>query len=445
MSEKKSNATRRILLYIAVLVVVLVVGGVAGKALGWFGGSDEGIVVETAFADIRDVTQVVTASGRVQPEVEVRISPDVPGEITYLGVREGQHVEKGMLLIRIRPDFYEAQFDQARAGVSLAKAGLARAEADLLLAQLNMERTRELHERNVIPQREYDTAVTNLDISKANLDAAGYQVESAEAKKSEAEENLAKTRIYSPMTGTVSMLNVELGERVVGTAQMTGTEMLRIARLDQMEVEAEVNENDVVNISLNDTARIEVDAYPDRAFKGIVTEIANSARIAAQGTQEQVTNFPVKVRILDHHGDGSGSGNSSRVGSDEVSIPTNQLPDFRPGMSSSVDIFTDYVPDCVTVPIQAVTVRDVNRTKPEEEEDSEYVAGVSKEEDLRRVVFVVREGSAEMVEVETGISNDTHIQIVSGITEGEEVVSGPYSAISRTLTSGDKVRIRDER
>lgn len=481
MAKKKSNPTRRILILIGVLLVLFIVGAVGGRALGIIGGDRGGLQVETAKAVKRDITEVVTASGRVQPETEVKISPDVSGEIIYLGVVEGQQVDKSTLLIRIRPDFYDAQVEKAKAGVSQAQAGLSRAKADLMNAELEMDRVKELHERNVVPQAEFDKAKTTVDVAKANFDAAQYQVEAAMAAKSEAEENLAKTSIFSPMTGTVSMLNVELGERVVGTAQMAGTEMLRIARLDQMEVEAEVNENDVVNIALGDTARIEVDAYPGRAFRGVVTEIANSARIAAQGTQEQVTNFPVKVRILDVHNADKAPGVADEIKAEEVAIPES-MPQFRPGMSSTVDVYTDHVDDCVSVPIQAVTVRDFNQLEKDDKDNGEdddvgngddtsaneddsdddsdsneredMEEGTDEEggsesdggqpkEDLRKVLFVVREGEAKMVEVETGISDVSHIQITSGLEEGEEIVIGPYSAISRTLSDGDKVRTKN--
>ena len=448
MAKKKSNPTKRLLIIIGSLLALFFVGAIAGRWMGLFGDSGRGIPVETAIADIRDVTQVVTASGRVQPETEVKITPDVPGEIIYLGVVEGQQVEKGLLLIRIRPDFYEAQFDKAKAGVAQTRAGLSRAVADLLKAELDMNRTKELHERNVVAQSEYDQAKSTLDIAKANLDAAQYQVEAAMATQSEAEENLAKTRIFSPMTGTVSMLNVELGERVVGTAQFTGTEMLRIARLDQMEIEAEVNENDVVNISLQDTASIEVDAYPDRQFKGVVTEIANSARIAGQGTQEQVTNFPVKVRIVDIHNADKAPEASAEIRSEEVALPLENMPQFRPGMSSTVDIYTDHAADCVTVPIQAVTVRDFNKLDEDDEDNSDENDGgdatySGDEEDLRRVVFVMDDGEAKMVEVETGIAEASRIQIVAGLQGGEEVITGPYSAVSRILSDGSKVRTKN--
>lgn len=477
--KKESNPTRRLVIIIGVLLALLLVAAVGGRALGILGTGGKGILVETAKAEIRDVTELVTASGRVQPETEVKISPDVSGEIIHLGVVEGQQVDKGALLIRIRPDFYQAQYERAKAGVAQARAGSSRAKADLLNAELEMERARQLFDRNVIPEAEYDQVRTALEIAKANYDAAQFQVDAALASKSEAEEQLAKTSIYSPMTGTVSMLNVELGERVVGTMQMPGTEMLRIARLDQMEVEAEVNENDVVNISLGDTARIEVDAYPGQSFRGLVTEIANSARIAAQGTQEQVTNFPVKVRILDIHNADKAPGGPGEITAEEVALP-DFVPQFRPGMSSTVDISTDFEPDCITVPIQAVTVRDFSAIESdpnegaedgqEEDDDaSEQAANDDEtdaasgrqtdnasddgpadggnpdrplsvpEEDLRRVVFVKEGDEAKMVEVETGIADMSHIQITSGIEADEVVIIGPYSAVSRNLSDGDKV------
>lgn len=451
MAAKKRNPTKRILILIGALVVLLLAVGIGGRALGIIGEDGKGVFVETAQAEIRDVTQRVTASGRVQPEVEVKISPDVSGEIIYLGIQEGQQVKKGSLLIRIKPDFYEAQFEQSKAGVSQARAGLARAEADLLQSDLELKRAEDLHKRNVIPATEYEVAKTNRDIATANREAAHYQVESAEAREKEAKENLAKTSIYAPMSGTVSMLNVELGERVVGTAQMTGTEMLRIARLDQMEVEAEVNENDVVNILVGDTAHIEIDAYPDRVFRGIVTEIANSARIAAAGTQEQVTNFPVKIRILDPHNAASGGDGALSVASEEVAV-AKDAPEFRPGMSGTVDVYTDFVPHCVTVPIQSVTVRDFNRLDEEDDDedgrpggdddDAPSVASTLEEEDLRRVIFTVVDGSTKMVEVETGISDESRIEITSGLTGEEVVVTGPYGLLSRTLKDDQKVRTR---
>src|SRR5690625_4502158 len=297
---KKSSATRRILFIIGGLIVLLVILGVVGSAAGWFGG-ERAYAVETATAVVRPVTQTVTASGRVQPETEVKISPDVSGEIIELPVREGDRVSQGQLLARIQPDFYAAQVEQAQANVSQSRANMAQRRADLISAELEFNRQRELFERNVISQSDLERAESQYEVAKAGLEAAEYAVESAEARLREGREQLGKTAIYAPMNGTVSQLNVEMGERVVGTSQMAGTEMMRIARLDQMELEVDVNENDVVNVSLGDSARISVDAYPDRTFRGVVTEIANSARVTGAGSQEQVTNFPVKVRFIDDH------------------------------------------------------------------------------------------------------------------------------------------------
>ncbi len=459
MAKKKQSATRRIIKIIIGLLIVLVLLGIVGAMTGVLGGGEEGLAVEVAEAQRRDITQVVTAFGRVQPEVEVTISPDVSGEIIELPVEEGDRVEEGELLAVLEPDFYVAQAEQAEAGVLQARAQLAGSKADLQQAQAELERQRMLYEREVISQSDFELAETQYEVAQSRYRAAQYAVESAEAQLREAQEQLSKTRIYAPMDGTVSMLSVELGERVVGTSQMAGTEMMRIARLDRMELEVDVNEHDVVNVALADSAGVEVDAYPDRAFGGVVTEIANSARITGQGTQEQVTNFPVKVRLLmDEIAAGAaaaaeeGSAETAVGRPEEVPLTANEAPVFRPGMSGTVEIYTQTAPNAVAVPIQAVTVRDFNRVHPEDdstqtgpEADSAAAeARVPQGEDLRRVVFVVAEdGTAKMVEVETGISDDAHIQILSGLSGGEEVIIGPYSAVSRALEPGMEIRVEE--
>ena len=450
-SNKRKNPTRSILIGIGLLMLLLIV--VAFVLKDSLGGKEKAIEVEVARAEIRDITQVVTASGKIQPEIEVKISPDVSGEIIYLGVKEGDWVEKGQLLIRIKPDFYEAQVEQAAAGVAQAKANLEQAYAQLLKAEADFKRQKQLFEKNVIPESEYLAAQTQYQIAQASYDAARYQVESAEARLKEAKEQLQKTQIYAPISGTVSQLNVELGERVVGTSQMAGTDIMHIARLDQMEAEVEVNENDVVFVNVGDTAAIEVDAYPEQRFKGEVIEIAHSARIQAAGTQEQVTNFPVKIRILDPHNldkRPASTSPSASLTAHEVTPPSEDAPEFRPGMSTTADIFAQTVFDVVAVPIQAVTIRDFARLKQEEkpeetaEEDSILTFKLP-EEDLRKVVFIVEDGKAKMVEVETGISDDTYIQITSGLRGGELVIIGPYKAVSRTLKPDTPVRIKKPR
>lgn len=446
MAKKKNTGRRLVFILLGVIVVLVILGVVAAQFVNRDGG---GVSVETATADVRAITQVVTASGQVQPEVEVIISPDVPGEIIQLPIQEGQQVHKGDLLARIKPDFYRAQVEQAEANVLQTKANLEQRRADMLNAEAELKRQQSLYDRQVISESAIEQAKTQYDVAKAGFDAAQYSVQSSEARLREAQEQLDKTALYAPMDGTVSKLDVELGERVVGTSQMQGTEMMRIARLDQMELEVDVNENDVVNVSLGDTASIEIDAYPERFFKGIVTEIANSARVLGAGSQEQVTNFPVKVRILDPHNAHArvGNGSGEMVPDQEVPMATADAPNFRPGMSGTVDIFTQTVSDVVAVPIQAVTVRDFNQLKREEarrnrrgaEADTASAASDEEamdtlaEEDLRKVIFTVEEGKARVVEVETGIADDRFIEIKSGLQGGEKVIIGPYSAVSRRL------------
>ena len=455
--SKKSSATKRLLWILGGLLLFLAALAIIGRVTGIFGDGNSGTMVETAQAEARNITQIVTASGRVQPEVEVIISPDVSGEIIQLPVKEGDTVRRGMLLARIKPDFYATQVEQARAGVLQAKAVKAQREADLLEAESERTRQRDLFEREAIARSVLEQAETRYEVAKAGLEGAQYAVESADARLREAEEQVRKTAIYSPMSGTISVLRVELGERVVGTSQMAGTEMMRVARLDHMEVEIEVNENEIVNVALGDTASIEVDAYPERDFQGVVTEIANSARTTAAGTQEQVTEFPVKVRILDAHNIQEGySGEQGVITEDEVSAPLDDAPLFRPGMSATVDVYTETVSDAVAIPIQAVTVRDVSRIHDEDTNDASEAGDENGKESapdssraapaqemLSKVVFVVSDGSARIARVETGISDDTHIEVKAGLAAGERVITGPYSAVSRSLNHNDPIRFQE--
>lgn len=445
---KKKSATRRILTILGIVVAALVVLGVIGWQAGFLGGGEEGLSVETAEAERRIITQVVTAFGRAQPEVEVTISPDVPGEIIELPVKEGDPVTQGQLLARIKPDAYIAQKEQAEANLKQTRATLEQRRADMLQAERTFKRQQQLYEREVVSESALEDVRTQYEVAKANFEAARYQVENAEARLEESQKQLNKTSIYAPMDGTISMLSVEAGERVVGTSQMAGTEMMRIARLDQMELEVDVNENDVVNVALDDTAAIEIDAYPDRSFRGSVTEIANSARVEGQGTQEQVTNFPVKVRVQDPHNlyFRTGSEGGGQVASQQQELPTtpDDAPVLRPGMSGTVDIYTQTVTDVVAVPIQAVTVRDFNQTRGDQSGISNDESDArAASEDLRKVVFVVDADTARMQEVTTGIADDTHIEVRSGLGGGEQVIIGPYRAVSQTLSPGTKVRVEE--
>ena len=450
--NQKQQSRRRIWKWVGLGLIVLVVLGFVGFRTGLIGGGEEGEGVETDVVALRQLTQVVTASGKIQPEIEVKISPDVSGEIIGLPVQEGDFVQRGDLLARIRPDFYSAQVEQAQAGVLQAQANRSQRRANMLNAEATLRRQKELRERDAISDSEFEMTETQYEVEKSAFEAAEYAVQSAEARLREAKEQLSKTNIYAPMTGTVSQLNVELGERVVGTSQFAGTEMMRVAQLDQMELEVEVNENDVVNVAIGDSSSVEIDAYPERTFRGVVTEIANSARISHAGSQEQVTNFPVKIRLLFGESDGEAEDASEADNLLQQEIPTSaDAPALlRPGMSGNVDIFTHTIAAALAVPIQAVTVRDFSVVSPEdtvendeegpeEDQDQEQKRDPSKE-DLRKVVFVFDGGKAEMREVETGIADNTHVEITTGLREGDEVISGPYRMVSRELEPGMEVR-----
>jgi len=455
MAKKKKSRTRTILIITGIFVLMLVILAFVGRR---FSGP-KATNVEIVTAETRTVTQTVTASGRVQPEVEIVISPDVSGEIVQLPVVEGQQVRRGELLARIKSDFYEAQVEQAEAQLSQTKANLAQREANLLLQEQKLERQRQLYEAKVIPLDQYEQSNTQYEVAEAEMDAAQFSVESAEARLRESREQLRKTALYAPMSGTISQLNIEPGERVTGNELQAGTSVMTVARLDQMELEVEVSENDVVNVSLGDTASIEVDAYPDRLFKGVVTEIANSARLQGSTFQEQVTNFPVKIRILDPHNAEARDMGIADAGLIGETPFTEDYPSFRPGMSGTVDIFTNTVSDVLTIPIQAVTVRDfleIERARKKksangEEADSlemdEKVNTKSQEEEnLQRMVFVVDDDmNVSATIVETGISDDRFIEIKTGLEEGNRIVNGPYSAVSRELSDGDLVEERSSR
>ena len=415
-------------------MVLLLLGGV-GWGMGWIGGEDPGVEVEVESAQRRALTQTVTAFGRAQAEVEVPISPDVSGEIVALPVQEGDVVQEGDLLARLRPDDYRAAVERAEAQVLQARASLSERRADSVQARQTYDRQKRLHEKGVVPESEFQDAESAYKQAVARLQSARYQVRSAEADRQDAREQLQKTRIFAPMAGTITRLEVEQGERVVGTQQRAGTEMMRVSRLDRMELEVDVNEGDVINVANGDTAQVAFDAYPDRDFSGAVTEIANSARVENEGSQNEVTNFPVTVRVLDDpNARPALAQTAGGVSRPEVPEEATDGPVLRPGMSGTVDIYTETVDDAVAVPIQAVTVRDVA------EQDSADSAGPT-EEDLREVVFVAEADTARMVQVSTGIADDTHMEIRSGLEEGERIITGPYSAVSRELETGTRIRV----
>jgi HlyD family secretion protein len=381
----------------------------------------------------------------------VIIRPDVSGEIIELAVQEGDFVRKDELLVRIKPDIYQARIDNLNAALLTQKARMEQTRAALIQAEATYTRDKELFSKELISELQFIQTTSNWEAQKASLKAAEYQIESAQAQLRQAQEELEQTVIRAPQDGTVTGLTVEEGERVLGNAQMAGTEMMRISLLDRMEVEVEVNENDIVNVSLSDTARIEVDAYPERIFDGVVTEIANSARISGAGTNEQITNYKVKVRIVTPHNLGQGGAELVANTTQEISniLP---VPNFKPGMSASVDIETETAFNVVSVPIQAVTVRDFsldeesnNAVASKAENEVENTANLNvKKEDIRKVIFVISDGVAIRREVETGISDNSNIQISSGIDVGETIVTGSYRTLSRTLKHDDVVVIADQ-
>lgn len=428
--------------------MLLVVGLMVAKKNGWI-GKEEGIEVAVAKAKPATIVEKVSASGKVQPEIEVKISPDVSGEITELYVKEGDSVVAGQLLLRIRPDNYQAMVEMQSASVNTQRANLAQSRARLNQALANsknvqqtFERNRKLFEQKVISQSEYDASRAQYEANRAEVDAARQSVRAAEstvrsasASLDESRRNLDKTTIYAPVSGTVSKLNVERGERVVGTSQMAGTEIMRIANLNNMEIRVNVNENDIVRVHLNDSVIVEVDSYTNtnRKFRGVVTSIANTAKDAA--TLEAVTEFEVRIRVLNE--------------SYQDLIQKNGRTPFRPGMTASVDIITDQKSNVLSVPLAAVTtrVKDKKNTKDNAPQNNltQEERPVRPDERPEEVVFVHEAGKVKMVKVTTGISDFDNIEILSGLKAGQEIVSGPFRAVSKQLKEGDLVTVKDEK
>ena len=406
---------KKLLKILVPAVIILLIFAAAGKKAGWFG---KGVTVKVAVenAEKRTIIESITANGKIQPEKEVKISPEVSGEIVELTVKEGDHVEKGQLLLRIKPDIYISQRDRSVAAISSARARLAQSEAQYLQADLSFKRTKQLYDEQTISKSEYEQAEASYSVAKAEVDAAKYSVISSEASLKEANENLVKTSIYSPMSGTVSMLLVELGERVVGTGMMAGTEVMRVADLSRMEAQVEVNENDIPRVTLGDTAIITVDAYLDQKFKGVVTEIANSAKTTGVSA-DQVTNFDVKILVLPE--------------SYQDLVNKGSEHPLRPGMSATVEIQSESKSGVIAVPIQSVTTRT---------DTSKYVVTPS-EEDIRTIVFITDGTRALAKDVKTGIQDNSYIEILNGISEGDRVISAPFSAINKKLSDSTLVEI----
>ncbi len=452
MASKKSK--KRILIISGIVVIIaLIIVAVSVKSKG-----GEGIKVSADKVIRRTIVQTVSANGKIQPEKDIKISPYISGEVVELYVKEGNEVKTGDLLAKIDPEIYISAYDQSVAALNTQKANEANARARLsqMKAQyensrLTFERQKKLFDQNVISQADYDQAKSAYDVAKAQVDAAQedinasqFMVSSSQAALKRAKEDLTRTAIFSPNDGTVSKLSVEKGERVTGASQFSsGTEIMRIANLNEMEVLVEVNENDIVRVSLGDTALIEVDAYLNRKFKGVVTEIATSANTTGTSV-DQVTNFNVKIHLLK---------NSYK----DLMKPENpNYSPFRPGMSATVDIQTETVKEALSLPIQAVTTRTnkdtldkinaKNKKQVGEGDDQVEVYGKEKKsEEIKECVFALADGKAKMILVKTGIQDNMYIQIISGLKEGEEIISGPYSAVSKSLKDGDKVKKVDKK
>jgi len=418
-----------------VLLIVFVAIGVSRRK------KETGIPVTTEKAVVKTITQTVTATGKVQPEVEVKISPEVAGEIIELPVKEGDVVKKGDLLVKIKPDFYLAQFEQQEAALLSAKASSVLSKAQLAKAEQDFQQANDLYAKKLISDSEFLASKTSFEVAKAEYDSSLAQIRRSEGLVSQARDQLDKTAIYAPMDGTISSLTSEVGERVVGTGQFEGTEIMRVADLSNMEVRVLVNENDIVNVKMGDPALISIDALSEMQFAGKVREISSSAQNASSAiatqqssASDEVANFLVKIRISDRD------------------------PRLRPGMSATADIQTQTVENVVAIPIQSVTVRSESGKTAEElaNEKSKEAREKSGNElevtdaresarrdrkQLERVVFVVEGAKVRLQKVETGIADNTHIEIKSGLTDGTEVVSGSYAAISRRLKDGSEIKV----
>jgi HlyD family secretion protein len=422
---KKKNKLPKIILISAVVLLILVL---VGSKLGWFGKGD---IVKVAVDPVKEmnINELVSASGKIQPEFEVKLSSEVSGEVVELNIKEGDLVKKGQVLCRIKPDILQSGYERSIATLNSQKANLAAAQQQLKQQQANFsnveatyKRNLELFNKRVISAAEMDkssaeyySTLAAIEAQRQTVLSTKFGIDQSQATVKEAKDNLDRTTIYSPSDGVVSLLSIELGERVVGTAQMAGTEIMRIANMDAMEVNVDVNENDINRVRVGNEAEIEVDAYQDRKFKGIVTEIASS--VTAGSSTEQVTNFNVKVRI--------------QLSSYEDLIKENSASPFKPGLSATVQIFTKHQKG-LAIPIQSVTIR--NGTG----------ADSLSTDSLKEYVFVFNNGLVKQTVVKTGIQDDKNIIILSGLKKGDEVVSRPFDAISKTLKNDSKVEKVDK-
>lgn len=403
------------------IVLALIVG--VFVVMQFFTTKDDATVVELATVDEINLVETVSGTGKIQPEIEIKITPEVSGEIINLPIKEGQVVNKGDLLVVINPNLYESNLDRMVAMLSTSKAGLEQAEAQLKETKASYARNKTLFEKGVISGSEWDQVVRSYEVAKANKNSAFYNVESSKAAVEEAKVNLLKTTIYAPSAGTISRVDVELGERVLGTQQMAGTELLRVANLNSMEVEVNINENDIVKVKVGDETKINVDAFLKKEFKGIVTSISNSASNQTLSA-DQVTTFKVKIKILRESYE------------DLLDGKLEDYSPFRPGMTAAVDIITHVKNKVVAVPISAIVMRTPSDTLTNPSENKT----VQVTEKLKEAVFVDAQGVAQLRFVKTGIQDDKNIEIVQGLKKGDVIITGPYSTVSKTLKHNDKIK-----
>jgi HlyD family secretion protein len=419
VAKKKSKKKVLIFSIIGVVLVALILVIVLG------GKKEEIIPVQTEKVQKKTITQVVTASGKIQSEVSVTINPEVSGEIVNLPVKEGQDVKKGDLLIKIKPDAYLAQLDRETGAVNSSKALLQIQKANLQKTESDFKRQEELYKKSLISESDFESAKAGLEAQKGQYEAARHNVLTAQASLKETNTSLEKTTILAPMDGTISALNSHVGERVFGTGFSSGTAIMNVANLGSMEARVDVGENDVVLIKIGDTARVEVDAFPNRKFSGVVYEIGNAAKTTGLGTQEEVVNFEVKIRIVDKDAG------------------------FRPGMSCTADIETQTRTNVYAIPIQSVTTRASKKMEVANSGNESNVQSVNQQKDkkevekVQEVVFAVENGKAKLINVKTGISDDKFIEIISGLKGNEDIVSGSYRAINRELEDGKSVTLEN--
>ena len=414
---KKAKIKTKYLIAIAVVVLIILLAVM--KSMGVFGQKENAENVTFENPKKGTITQIVTASGKIQPKTEVKIAPEVSGEIIELTVKEGDEVKQGDLLVQIKPDIYLSALNRAKAAVNQSIATLEQSSARLKEAQNEYNRSKSLFESGTIAKSDWETTETNYKVAVLTNKASQSSLESARASLKEAEDNLTRTRIYAPITGTISKLNVEKGERVVGTATMAGTEVLRVANLDVMEVEVTVGETDIVKIAVNNPVNVEVDAYWGKKFRGVVEEIGSSAD-GTTTSADQVTNFAVKILLLDE---------SYKALAQEKNMLHTP---FKPGMTAAVDIEATKKDSIIMVPIKAVTTRQIK----------DSISGVNQ---TKQIVFTDVDGKAKQVFVETGIQDDENIEIISGLTKEDKVIVAPYSAVSKTLADGKAIKATKEK